>query len=126
MQHGADATAIDKRFVWRPGMMHCVSVAQMYLLPEDAQRMWVLFNVKIRFRLGRHLQRVRDRLDRPPSSQLGTAHPTRDELIAHLRTAGRRFARDYWTDGIPLFFPGLQASLGPLPDEFEWRRALVA
>ena len=69
-------------------------------------------------RLRQLIQRVCNRLDRPPREALGAGTPTREELIAHLRTAGRRFAREYWTEGLPLFFPGLRSELGPVPDEF--------
>ena len=51
-------------------------------------------------RLRESLQRARDRLARPPREPLGAGTPTREELIAHLRTAGRRFAREYWTEGL--------------------------
>ena len=123
LRHGASAAAIDRSFHWVPHLMPCLRLHQARALPSPTKRMWVRFNVKLRFRLGSSLRRARDRLDRPPSSQLGTNHPTREELIAQLRTAGRRFARDYWTDGIPLFLPDLQASLGPVPDEFVWQAA---
>ena len=62
------------------------------------------------------LFRARARLDRPPLQALGTSKPSREELIAHLKSAGRRFAREYWADGLPLFFPGID--LGPVPEEF--------
>ena len=69
-------------------------------------------------RLRRALHRVRARLDRPPTEPHGTATPTREALIAHLRTGGKRFARDYWVEGIPIFFPALEVELGPLPECF--------
>ena len=64
----------------------------------------------------RALQRARHRLDQPPTSTLGTNTPTREQLIVHLQSAGRRFAREYWTEGLPLFFSDLE--LGPVPTEF--------
>ena len=79
--------------------------------------LWLRFHLRVRSRLRPILQRARDRLDRPPQGEpLGAGTPTRERLIAHLRTAGRRFAREYWTDGLPLFFEG--CDLGPVPDEF--------
>ena len=88
-------------------------------LPDMVKAVWIRFNVRVRARLQRALRRARDRLDRPPRSRLGDACPTRAELIAHLQTAGRRFAREYWVEGIPIFFPGMDADLGPLPCEFQ-------
>ena len=87
------------------------------LLPP-IQVLWLRFHIRLSPRLRAALVRARDRLDRPPRVPLGTATPTRAQLIAHLQTAGRRFAREYWTEGIPLFFPELKAALGPVPDCF--------
>ena len=77
---------------------------------------WGCFHLRPRLRLSRRLQAARSRLDRPPTAALGKKHPTRDELIAHLKTAGRRFAREYWTEGLAIFFPDLAPD--PLPEEF--------
>ena len=77
---------------------------------------WLRYVLRPRRRLLNALFRVRARLDRPPSQPLGTSTPSRDELIAHLKTAGRRFAREYWAEGLPIFLKG--AELGPVPDEF--------
>ena len=117
---GADPSTFEwKELVtdW-PALVQCVRRAHFHSLPTNVQPLWIRFNLSVRLRLAQYLQRARNRLDRPPSSALGTLKPTRDELIAHLRTAGRRFAREYWTEGLPLFFPN--ADLGPVPDEFVW------
>ena len=82
------------------------------------KELWLRLHLRPQLRLGRCLQRARDRLDRPSSTPLGTSTPTREELIAHLTTAGRRFAREYWIEGIPIFFPDLMMTLGPLPAQF--------
>jgi hypothetical protein len=88
------------------------------LLDETWRPAWLRLHTRACLRLRRSLVRARYRLDRPPLGALGVATPTRAELIAHLTTAGRRFAREYWTDGIPVFFPDFQAELGPVPDAF--------
>ena len=41
--------------------------------------------------------------------------PTREEVLAYLRTGGRAFARDYWTQGLPIFFP--DRDFGPWIEE---------
>ena len=62
------------------------------------------------------LDRVRLRLDAPPTQQLVPGAPvTRADLIAVLRTAGTRFAREYWLGHASLV---AGPDLGPLPDEF--------
>lgn len=61
-------------------------------------------------------RKARDRLQAPPRVLCGKERPTRDELIAELRTAGRVFAREYWTEGAELF--GC-TGLGELPEEFK-------
>ena len=48
-----------------------------------------------------HRTRVSPRTHRPPTAPLPT-HPTRDDLIACLATAGKSFAHAYWTEGLPL------------------------
>ena len=91
--------------------------ASFAALPPPVQPLWLRYHVWIKHRLRGRLYTARDRLDRPPQGEpLGTGAPTRDQLIAHLRTAGRRFAREYWTEGVPIFWKG--AELGPVPDEF--------
>ena len=99
-------------------LIQCVVPRRFPSLAESIQALWMRVHLRVRVRLARVLQRARDRLDRPPTARLGAEPPNRDRLIAHLRTAGRRFARDYWTDGMSLFFPSLQPVLGPLPGEF--------
>ena len=130
---GADATqvqwvALHPERNWPECVMRIRSRAQFRGLPEAVQVLWLRRRLRIERCLDRLLQRVRDRLDRPPPplrtsdsepAALGVGTPTRDELIAHLRRGGRRFARDYWTEGAPLFFPALAATLGPVPDEFQ-------
>ena len=59
-----------------------------------------------------HRNHVSPRTHRPPTAPLPT-HPTRDDMIACLATAGKSFAHAYWTEGLPLFFSGLD--LGPNP-----------
>ena len=98
-----------------------ISAEQFLQLPPQAQEAWLRYHVWIKYQLRRRLYRARDRLDRPQQGEpLGAGMPTRERLIAHLRTAGRRFAREYWTEGIPIFWKG--AELGPVPDEFLERR----
>ena len=62
-----------------------------HALPPHVQSLWL----RGHFRL--HL--------RPPSAPAWTARstgtPTQEQLIAHLQTSGRRFARAYWTHGLP-------------------------
>ena len=118
---GAAPSAIHWNSLVRLERIRCLQLlpaSRFDSLPADVQPLWVRYKLRLHRRLRGPLQRARDRLDRPPQTPLGVAHPTRAELIAHLRTAGRRFAREYWTDGIPLFFAGQQAALGPLPSEF--------
>ena len=83
-----------------------------HALPADVQPLWVRFHLRVRLRVRAPLQHARDRLDRPPQALLGAGTPTREQLIAQLATAGRAFARDYWTDGLPLTFPGVD--FGPV------------
>ena len=97
-------------------VMFAVRPSQFRALDQDLQVQWLRYVLRPRRRLLDALFRARARLDRPPTHPLGTTKPSREELIAQLKTAGRRFARDYWADGIPLFFPGLD--LGPVPSEF--------
>ena len=85
---------------------------------EVWRRVWLRLRIRARHRLRAALSRARARLERPPTDLLGTSTPTRAQLIAHLRTSGRVFARDYWEHGIPIFFPALSTELGPTPDEF--------
>ena len=93
-------------------------------LPPTGQELWLRHHVPewIRHRLSALLQHVRSRLDRPPpgTEPLGAGTPTRERLIAHLATGGRRFAREYWTEGAPIFFPG--AEFGPVPQQFLFER----
>ena len=117
---GADPRALhweDDRYrpTW-PTLVYRVPAHSFARLPPAVQPLWLRLHLRPKLRLRRSLQRARDRLDRPPTTPLGKAHPTRTELIEHLKTAGRRFAREYWTDGLPLFFPGLD--LGSVPDIF--------
>ena len=86
------------------------------LLSDKVKAAWVRIHLRPKHRLGRVLKKVRACLDRPPVTPLGTNHPTRDQLIEHLKTGGKRFAREYWTEGLPLFVPTLD--LGPVPEEF--------
>ena len=85
-------------------------------LDVRVRRLWFYCNWLPHKRLASYAQRARARLDRPPREPLGAGLPTREHLIAHLKTAGRRFAREYWAEGLPLFFPDLD--LGPVPSEF--------
>ena len=64
-------------------------------------------------------QRAKYRLDKPPTTELGTSQPTREELVENLSSGGKRFAREYWEEGVPVFFPGQESKLGPVPDEFK-------
>ena len=101
----------------RAGMALRVRPADAGALPRWMRLVRSLHLVRVRRPLRRALTGARNRLDRPPSSTLGTESPTREQLIAHLRTAGRRFAREYWAEGLPLFLKK-GAELGPVPDEF--------
>ena len=97
----------------------CIFVKSPYALPgDDLRACWFWVHVHLYNRLRPAIQRARYRLDRPPTSELGTTRPTREQLIAHLRTGGKRFAREYWTEGLPLFFPGQVEELGAVPREF--------
>ena len=120
LRHGADPARIRwdglAAAAW-PRVVQCVPKASFRGLPEPVQVCWLRHHLRPLLRLRSVLQRARDRLDRPPQGEpLGAGAPTRERLIAHLRTAGRRFAREYWADGLPLFFEG--CDLGPVPDEF--------
>ena len=115
---GADPHAVvweACRSAW-PSLMQHVPDKLFARLPATLQPLWLRLHLRLQLRLRRLLQRARDRLDHPPTVPLGKVRPTRPELVDHLKTAGRRFAREYWTDGLPLFFPGLD--LGAVPDEF--------
>ena len=95
-----------------------VRAADAGAMPRWIRLLRCLHIVRVRRPLRHALRRARDRLDRPPRVPLGGAgRPTREQLIAHLQTAGRRFAREYWEEGLPLFFNG--AELGPVPDVFQ-------
>ena len=94
-----------------------VRTADAMALPRWMRLVRSLHLVRVRRPLRGALTGARNRLDRPPSSTLGTESPTREQLIAHLKTAGRRFAREYWAEGLPLFLKK-GAELGPVPDEF--------
>ena len=108
----------DHRPHWR-ALLLCVGRAHVAHLPDDVRSVWYRLHLCIRLPLRAALFRARARLERPPTADLGVERPTRAELIAHLRTAGRVFAREYWTEGLPLFFPG--QDFGPLPDDFIFR-----
>ena len=97
-------------------VLFAVGPSQFGALDDERQVRWLRYVLRPRRRLLNALFRARARLDRPPTQPLGTTKPSREELIAHLKTAGRRFAREYWADGLPLFFPDLD--LGPVPSEF--------
>lgn len=105
--------------LWTFRVVMCVHRRHFYWLSFVSQALWLRYRVFYRLRLCRYLQRARNRLDRPPTAALGTCKPTRDELVANLRTAGKRFAREYWAEGLPLFFPGRVEELGPVPEEFK-------
>ena len=121
MRSGADPRIVPwGRLEW-PGecgrLMAGVPPASVHMLDDVDQARWLRLVLRPRLRLERVLSRVRARLDQPPTSPLGlTGQLTREALIAHLQTAGRRFARDYWNEGLPIFFPGLD--LGPVPECF--------
>ena len=67
------------------------------------------------------LDLVRHRLEAPPTRQLVPGEPvTRDALIAVLRTAGARFAREYWLEHAALVTARDGPDLGPVPAEFLW------
>ena len=123
LHHGANPARISwddlAETAW-PAVAAAVPRATFGALPDDVKPVWLRYHVWFKHRLRPRLSRARDRLDRPPQATepLGPGTPTRERLIAHLRTAGRRFAREYWTDGLPIFFPSVCAELGPVPDEF--------
>ena len=102
----------------RLGLVVCARPRSYALLPDDMQPLWIQHRPRLTWRLRRLLQRARDRLDRPPTTLLGTQRPTRDQLIAHLASAGRRFAREYWMEGAAFLLPDVADQLGPVPDEF--------
>ena len=61
-----------------------------------------------------HRECVSPRTHRPPTSTLPLP-PTRAGLVEHLATAGKSFAHDYWDEGLPLFFPGVDLGSNPFP-----------
>lgn len=61
-----------------------------------------------------HRECVSPRTHRPPTGTLPLP-PTRAGLVAHLATAGKSFAHDYWDEGLPLFFPGVDLGPNPFP-----------
>ena len=89
---------------------------QFFALSPARRSLWLRTLLPAILRLQRAYHRARYRLDRPPTEPLGDGRPTRETLIKHLQTGGRRFARDYWAEGIPLFFP--DSDFGPVPDCF--------
>ena len=97
-------------------LLFAVRPSQIRELDSRRQVQLLRYVVRPRLHLLDALFRVRARLDQPPSQPLGSSKPSREELIAHLKTAGRRFARDYWAEGLPIFLKG--AELGPVPAEF--------
>ena len=84
-------------------------------LDDTTRARWLRLVHRPGGRLRRALERARARLDRPPTEPLGLQHPTRAELIEHLKTAGRRFAREYWLEGFPIFFSELHAQTASEP-----------
>lgn len=92
--------SIDRRFI--------------HLLPDDIEERVLRQDEG----LAAAVQRARRRLDRPPTEELGTSDPTREQLIENLRTAGKRFAREYLVEGVQVFFPRNQAELGKPSEEF--------
>ena len=96
-------------------ILQCVRPQSVHELPTLVQTVWRR-NQRYHERLLEMLQAVRARLDRPPVSQGTQICATREDLVKQLRTAGRRFAREYWTEGIPIFFPG--RDFGPVPPQF--------
>ena len=97
-----------------------VRVADVGALPLWIRFVRTMHVARVRLCLRHALHHARVRLDRPPTGAIGVASPTRAQLIAHLRTGGRRFAREYWIEGLPIFFSASQlAELGPqVPTEF--------
>lgn len=102
-----------------PRFVFCLQRQHFLRFPYYIKAGFIRLRIRLRLRMRRVLQRARDRLDHPPRAPLGKSRPTRHDLAEHLRTGGRRFAREYWTDGAPLFFPGID--FGPVPDEFVFR-----
>lgn len=102
-------------------LLYVVQRQHVYKLSDDYQCRWFRCTVRLKNRLNRWLFRARTRLDTPPRESLGTTRPTRERLIENLRSAGKRFAREYWTEGVPLFFAGMEAELGEVPEEFVHR-----
>ena len=86
-------------------------------LPSNIRMRYLRVEVRLVRPFRAWLFRVRNRLDAPPKIQLVPGAPvTREGLITVLRTAGPRFAREYWTEGVGIVVPG--AGLGQIPDEF--------
>ena len=118
LEHGTDAAHVD----WSGIGPQNTAKLLPYVDRESLPRLPPNIRQKIedldnQLRLTAH--RARYRLDKPPTAELGTSHPTHEQLIENLRTGGKRFAREYWEEGIPLFFPGQESKLGPVPDEFK-------
>ena len=121
LAHGANVACYSWRVTAEAErrLVQYVPRAAFHTLPDRVWPVWMRYHVRQRGRLRRALQRARDRLDRPPTSMLGTDDPSRQELIVHLLTAGRRFAREYWSEGAPLFFR--ERDFGSLPECFQFQ-----
>ena len=117
---GADPWHLPLEFRPTASLMPFLRAAYVSRCNDETKRLWFAFNVRPRVRLFKILANIRYRLDHPPTQPLNLTSPTREQLIIHLRTAGRRFAREYWVEGVPLFFPYL--AHGPVPDEFVFPR----
>ena len=117
LKAGANPAKVPPGYEFRGDIMPFLTREQAKQLPNGVKKLWVDANMRPRLRLQQALQRARNRLDRPPTVRLGTPTPTREHMITLLLTAGKRFARDYWVDGIPIFEPG--ADYGELPEDFK-------
>jgi len=84
-------------------------------VPDDFLDAWYPLQLSaVRILINFHRRYVSPRTHRPPTAPL-PQHPTRNDMIACLATAGKSFAHAYWTEGLPLFFPGLDLGPNPFP-----------
>ena len=117
LEHGVDAAVVSWNELGQENvdkLLPFVDLTSLPRLPADIRAKVERLYAPLRA----SLQRARDRLDRPPTQELGTSNPTREQLIENLLSGGPRFARDYWEEGVPLFLPGQGDKLGPVPAAF--------
>ena len=148
LRRGADARKIswdDLALDTWPGVVAAVPRSLLKSLPDDVQPVWVCAPPSVRTApASAHSARLQSAgpaaargarggdpdaggadcapADRGPPLRARVldrrSAPVLPRIKIRAGAAGRRFAREYWTEGLPLFFPGLRSELGPVPDEF--------